>query len=71
MSNKKTGTVKWFDPVKSYGFILQDDGSPDVFVHITELRKSGIQTLMPDQKVSYEIDSSRGKPSACNLTVES
>ena len=65
-----TGTVKWFNPSKGFGFIQPDDGSKDVFVHISavELESSGLGTLTEKQKVSYEVERGReGKSSAVNL----
>ncbi len=64
------GTVKWFNPAKGYGFIAPEDGSSDVFVHISEVEKAGISQLNEGQKVSYEITTNRGKTSAGNLKVE-
>jgi CspA family cold shock protein len=67
----KTGTVKWFDPVKSFGFIRPDDGGGDVFVHITAVERAGLETLHEGQKISYEIVANRrgGKPAAENLRM--
>jgi CspA family cold shock protein len=63
-----TGTVKWFNPGKGFGFIQPDDGSKDVFVHISAVEKSGLGTLTEKQKVSYEVERGRdGKSSAVNL----
>jgi len=63
-----TGTVKWFNPGKGFGFIQPDDGSKDVFVHISAVESSGLGTLMEKQKVSYEVERGRdGKSSAVNL----
>jgi CspA family cold shock protein len=63
-----TGTVKWFNPGKGFGFIQPDDGSKDVFVHISAVESSGLGTLTEKQKVSYEIERGRdGKSSAVNL----
>jgi len=64
-----TGIVKWFNPTKGYGFIQPDDGSKDVFVHISELEKKGIPDLQEDQKISYETEDNRGKVSAANLEL--
>ena len=70
--NKKTtkGTVKWFNSIKGYGFIKPDDGSNDVFVHVSALHKSGIQELNDGQKVSYELETSKGKTSAVLIELE-
>jgi CspA family cold shock protein len=63
-----TGTVKWFDPNKGYGFIQPDDGSKDVFVHITAVQAAGLDRLNEKQKVSFELERKRdGKVSAVNL----
>ncbi len=65
-----TGTVKWFKsfkPTKGYGFILPDDGSADVFVHISAVEKAGMLTLNEGQKISYEIATDGGRTSAANL----
>ena len=64
-----TGTVKWFNTTKGYGFIQPDDGSKDVFVHISKLQEKGIQTLDEGQKVSYDLEENRGKTSAANLEL--
>ena len=65
------GTVKWFDEQKGYGFIVPDDGGNDIFVHISAVQKSGLQTLKEDQKIAYEIhhDERKGKDSATNLAA--
>jgi CspA family cold shock protein len=62
-----TGTVKWFNATKGYGFIQPDDGGADVFVHITAVNAAGLNGLNEGQKVSYELTSSKGKTSAGNL----
>lgn len=62
-----TGTVKWFNPTKGYGFIAPDEGGNDVFVHISEVQKAGMQTLRENQKLSFEIANNNGKSSAINL----
>jgi cold shock protein len=64
-----TGTVKWFNPTKGYGFIEPQDGGKDVFVHITALQQVGLSTLGEGQKVNYELASNKGKESAVNLQV--
>jgi cold shock protein len=62
------GTVKWFNPVKGYGFIQPEDGSKDVFVHISAVERSGIGNLREGQKLSYDIErGQQGKTSAVNL----
>ena len=64
-----TGTVKWFNGQKGYGFIQPDDGSKDVFVHISAVERAGMSNLNEGQKVSYDVTSDRktGKSSADNL----
>ena len=64
-----TGTVKWFNPTKGYGFIQPDTGGKDVFVHISAVEKAGLSSLNEGAKVSYEEMSNRGKTSAENLRV--
>ena len=62
------GTVKWFNPQKGYGFIQPEDGSKDVFVHISAVERSGMGNLVEGQKVSFELErGDRGKTSAVNL----
>ena len=64
-----TGTVKWFNEQKGYGFITPDEGGKDVFVHISAVERSGMRGLAEGQKVSYELQTDRrtGKESAANL----
>ena len=64
-----TGTVKWFNETKGYGFIQPDDGGKDVFVHISAVERAGMRNLIEGQKVSYETqtDKRSGKDSAGNL----
>ena len=64
-----TGTVKWFNPTKGYGFIQPQDGGRDVFVHISALERAGLSSLNEGQIVDYEIVSNRGKESADNLKM--
>ena len=65
-----TGTVKWFNAEKGFGFIAPDEGGKDVFVHITALREAGLESLQDDQKVSYELQSGRdGRSSAGALQL--
>lgn len=62
------GTVKWFNPVKGFGFIQPEDGSKDVFVHISAVERSGIGSLREGQKVSFDLEQGRqGKTAAVNL----
>ncbi len=62
-----TGTVKWFNPVKGYGFIQPSDGGRDVFVHISAVERSGLGTLTEGQRVSFDVTTERGKQAATNL----
>ncbi len=62
-----TGTVKWFNPAKGYGFIQPDAGGGDVFVHISAVEQAGWSTLNEGQKISYELATNKGKTSAVNL----
>ena len=65
-----TGTVKWFNTTKGFGFIAPDTGGKDVFVHISAVERSGLNGLADDQKVSYDIESGRdGRESAVNLSL--
>jgi len=64
-----TGTVKWFNTTKGYGFIMPQDGSKDVFVHITAVQAAGLRGLNEGQKVSYEVAMERGKSAATNLRL--
>ena len=60
-----TGTVKWFNPTKGYGFIQPDDGGNDVFVHISAVEQAGLSAIDENQKISYELETGRnGKTSA-------
>jgi CspA family cold shock protein len=65
-----TGTVKWFNPTKGYGFIQPQGGGQDVFVHISAVERAGLSTLNEGQHVEYEIVSNRGRSSAENLKVK-
>lgn len=62
-----TGTVKWFNAQKGYGFIQPSDGSKDVFVHVTAVQAAGLATLNEGQSVTFEVTNERGKPAATNL----
>ncbi len=65
-----TGTVKWFNPTKGYGFIQPTDGSRDVFVHISAVEQAGLSSLNEGQTVEFELVSNRGKQAAENLKVK-
>ncbi|MCB1489900.1 MAG: cold-shock protein [Bauldia sp.] len=62
-----TGTVKFFNTQKGFGFITPDDGGKDVFVHISAVQRSGMETLNEGQKLRYEVVTERGKNAASNL----
>jgi CspA family cold shock protein len=65
-----TGTVKWFNPAKGFGFIEPEDGSKDAFVHISAVEAAGLRSLNEGQKVSYELQPGQnGKSSAENLSL--
>jgi len=65
-----TGTVKWFNATKGFGFIAPDDGGKDVFVHISAVERAGLTTLNDNQKVGYEMQSGRdGRASAGDLRL--
>lgn len=65
-----TGTVKWFNPTKGYGFIEPDDGGKDAFVHISAVEQAGMSTLNEGQKISFDLqDGQNGKISAENLSA--
>ncbi|MBO33788.1 MAG: cold-shock protein [Rhodospirillaceae bacterium] len=65
-----TGTVKWFNPTKGYGFIEPEDGSKDAFVHISAVERAGLSTLNEGQKVSFELTPGQnGKSSAEDLVI--
>ncbi len=64
-----TGTVKFFNAQKGFGFIQPDDGSKDVFVHISAVERAGMRTLNEGQKVQFDVQSDRGKLAAANLQL--
>jgi cold shock protein len=65
-----TGTVKWFNTTKGYGFIAPDDGGKDIFVHISAVERAGLKSLNDNQKVSFELQSGRdGRSSASDLVL--
>ncbi len=63
-----TGTVKWFNASKGFGFITPDEGTDDLFVHHSEVKMSGYATLEEDQKVQFEIGEGKKGPCATNVT---
>lgn len=65
-----TGTVKWFNATKGFGFIQPEQGGKDVFVHITALEKAGLRTLKENQRVRYELETNKGRVSATNIQLE-
>ena len=65
-----TGTIKWFNPTKGFGFIQPDDGSKDVFVHITDVQRAGIDGLREGDKLSYDLQQGQqSKTSPTNLRL--
>jgi CspA family cold shock protein len=62
-----TGTVKWFNAQKGFGFIQPSDGGNDVFVHISAVERAGLSTLNEGQKITYDVVNERGKNAAANL----
>jgi len=66
---KKTGTVKWFDPTKGYGFIAPDNGSKDVFVHRSAVEAAGLDDLQDNQKIEFKIVANQGKESAEDIVL--
>jgi len=70
VSNMATGSVKWFNEAKGFGFISQDDGGKDVFVHFSAIQGSGFKTLAEGQKVSFDIQDGPKGPQAANVVPE-
>ena len=64
-----SGTVKWFNPAKGFGFIVPSDGGRDVFVHISAVERAGMQVLNEGQKLTFEVATERGKQAAVDLKV--
>ena len=69
MTDTKTGTVKWFDSKKGYGFITPSEGGKDLFVHMSGIMMEGYKTLTDNQKVSYQVETSDRGPTATNVIV--
>ena len=66
---RQTGTVKFFNQAKGFGFITPDEGGKDVFVHISAVERAGLRTLNEGQQIEYEVVANRGKEAAENLKV--
>ena len=64
-----TGTVKWFNATKGFGFIQPDGGGKDVFVHISAVERAGLRSLNEGQKIEYELQENRGRVAAANLRI--
>ena len=69
MTETKTGTVKWFNNSKGYGFITPEEGGKDLFVHMSSIMMEGYKTLKEDQKVSYQMETSDRGPVATNVMI--
>ncbi|WPC76397.1 MULTISPECIES: transcription antiterminator/RNA stability regulator CspE [Vibrio] len=69
MSNKATGSVKWFNETKGFGFISQDNGGQDVFVHFNAIVSEGFKTLAEGQRVSFDVEQGKKGPQAANVTA--
>ena len=66
----KTGTVKWFNSAKGYGFITPDEGGDDCFVHVTAIQASGLKQLIENQRVEFDMEEGRnGRMVACSINV--
>jgi CspA family cold shock protein len=67
-----TGTVKWFNPTKGYGFVQPEDGSKDVFLHISEVQKAGLTDVREGDRITFDIQAgNQGKSSAANVRLAS
>jgi CspA family cold shock protein len=64
-----SGIVKWFNPAKGFGFIQPDNGGTDAFVHISALERAGLTTLTEGARISYDLETEKGKTSAVNLKL--
>ena len=64
-----SGTVKWFNPTRGYGFIQPDDGGKDVFVHVSAVERAGLRSLNDGQKIQFELATHNGRQSAANLKI--
>ena len=67
--SKMTGSVKWFNETKGFGFITQDNGGADVFVHFNSIVSDGFKTLAQGQKVSFDVEQGKKGPQASNVTA--
>lgn len=65
----QSGTVKWFNPTKGFGFIVPEEGGNDVFVHISAVEAAGLKSLDEGQKVQFELQDNKGRQAAANLQV--
>ncbi|WP_066095288.1 transcription antiterminator/RNA stability regulator CspE [Xanthomonas massiliensis] len=69
MSDNETGTVKWFNDAKGFGFVTRDNGAPDAFVHFRAIQSSGFKSLQEGQKVSFSVTQGQKGPQAENVQV--
>jgi len=65
----QSGTVKWFNPTKGFGFIVPENGGNDVFVHISAVEAAGLKSLEEGQKIQFEVEDNRGREAAADLQV--
>lgn len=69
MDSPNKGTIKWFNAQKGFGFIVPDNGGKDVFLHITALERAGFKTIADGTKITYDLQTERGKTAAVNIRI--